>query len=513
MARLIAKANDKYNRWTFIEKKVDDTGRQIGWICRCDCGTERLIKTPNTILHGKSQSCGCYKSEFFSEHNPMYREEIVDKVRQSMKSDPNRSEILKRAVEASKSEETKAKRKSTNQLKYGGAAPSCSLEIQDKIKSTNMERYGVLAPSQNKEIFDKMSKTNLTRYGVQNAMLNKDIANKVAKSVSKTLREKGIQSLPDGRIVVDSCKEKGIRPTSLRNVARDLGWDAAQDWLDNYHKHRSSLELLSINIFKNSGLDAEAYNLGVPEMLQNGIRYRPDIILKHNNKTIYVDVDGLYAHSTRDKQYHINKAKIYHENGIRLLQFRQDEIKSTPHIVSSMAANVLGLSKKIGARKLTVKNISAEEAAKFMNANHLMGSAKCSTAVALCRESEPMMVVTYRRHKDGIDLVRVATKIGFQIQGGLSRLLTYIKHASKPRFIQSFVDLRYADGSSLEAIGFKRVSVTLGWQWTDGHSTFNRLSCRANMDDRSLSERQHAEELGWVKLYDSGQAKYVMYCV
>lgn len=512
MARLTAKANDKYNRWTFIEKKVSDDGRQIGWICRCDCGTERLIKTPNTILHGKSQSCGCFKSEFFSENNPMYREDIVDKVRKSMRADPNRPEILKRAVEASKSEQTKAKRKSTNQSKYGGVAPSCSAEIKDKIKSTNLERYGTMAPSQNKEVFAKMSKTNLERYGVENAMLNKDIATKVANSISQTLREKGIQSFPDGRIVVDSCKEKGIRPTSLRNVARELGWEVAQEWFDNYRKHRSSLELASINLFKSNGLDAEAYNLGVPEMLEKGIRYRPDIILKHNDKNIYVDVDGLYAHSTRDKRYHIEKAKIYHENGVRLLQFRQDEIKNTPSVVSSMVANVLGLSKKIGARKLIVKSISADDAASFMHVNHLMGSAKCSTAIALCADAEPMMVITYRRHKDGIDLVRVATRFGFQVQGGLSRLLKYIKESSKPRFIQSFVDLRYADGSSLEAVGFKRVSVTLGWQWTDGHNTFNRLSCRANMDDRGLSERQHAEELGWVKLYDAGQAKYVLYC-
>lgn len=513
MSRLTAKANDKYNRWTFVEKKLGDDGRQVGWICRCDCGTERLIKTPNTILHGKSQSCGCYKSEFFSENNPMYREDIVEKVRQSMKSDPNRPEILKRAVEASKSQQTKNKRKSTNQLKYGGAAPACSPDIKDKIKSTNIDRYGTSAPSQNKEVFAKMSMTNLERYGVENAMLNKDVAMKVASSISQTLREKGIQSFPDGRIVVDSCKEKGVRPTSLRNVAREFGWDAAQDWLDNYHKHRSSLELLSINIFKDSGLDAEAYNLGVPEMLEKGIRYRPDIILKHDNKTIYVDVDGLYAHSMRDKQYHIKKAYTYKENNVRLLQFRQDEIKNTPDIVCSMVANILGLSKKIGARKLEVKSISVDDAAAFMQSNHLMGSARCSTAIALVLNSEPMMVITYRRHKDGVDLVRVATKIGFQIQGGLSRLLKHIQTISKPRFIQSFVDLRYADGSSLKAVGFNLMSVTLGWQWTDNHNTFNRLRCRANMDNRLLSEKQHAEELGWTRLYDAGQAKYVMYCV
>lgn len=58
-------------------------------------------------------------------------------------------------------------RKNTNNVKYGGNAPSCSKKIADKIKSTNQERYGVDAPAQNKEIFDKIKKTNLERYGVE----------------------------------------------------------------------------------------------------------------------------------------------------------------------------------------------------------------------------------------------------------------------------------------------------------------------------------------------------------
>ena len=31
----------------------------------------------------------------------------------------------------------------------------------------------------------------------------------------------------------------------------------------------------------------------------------------------------------------------------------------------------------------------------------------------------------------------------------------------------------------------------------------------ANMDDRKLTEKEHAIELGWVKIYDAGQRLYV----
>jgi hypothetical protein len=58
-------------------------------------------------------------------------------------------------------------------------------------------------------------------------------------------------------------------------------------------------------------------------------------------------------------------------------------------------------------------------------------------------------------------------------------------------------------------MGYSLINITEGWGWTDYKTTFNRLYCRANMDDRKLTEKQHAEELGLCRIYDAGQAKYV----
>lgn len=94
--------------------------------------------------------------------------------------------------------------------------------------------------------------------------------------------------------------------------------------------------------------------------------------------------------------------------------------------------------------------------------------------------------------------------------GGLSRLIKKAVDLNKGvSKIVSFVDLRYGTGNSLKTLGFTQENVTLGWKWTDGRNTFNRLKCRANMDKRELTEREHAEELGWYKIYDAGQAKFV----
>jgi len=53
-------------------------------------------------------------------------------------------------------------------------------------------------------------------------------------------------------------------------------------------------------------------------------------------------------------------------------------------------------------------------------------------------------------------------------------------------------------------MGFKLEGITLGWKWIDYKYTYNRLQCRANMDDRKLSEKEYAKERKWYKIYDAG---------
>lgn len=48
---------------TFGRWKVIKPGSKYGyWICRCECGQEKEVYY-NSLLNGRSQSCGCYRSE------------------------------------------------------------------------------------------------------------------------------------------------------------------------------------------------------------------------------------------------------------------------------------------------------------------------------------------------------------------------------------------------------------------------------------------------------------------
>jgi len=66
MARpLIDLTGRRYGRWTVlgIYGIVDNlTWKDRLWKCRCDCGTEGLVRG-NALRQGTSKSCGCLKDE------------------------------------------------------------------------------------------------------------------------------------------------------------------------------------------------------------------------------------------------------------------------------------------------------------------------------------------------------------------------------------------------------------------------------------------------------------------
>lgn len=300
------------------------------------------------------------------------------------------------------------------------------------------------------------------------------------------------------------CNKKGIPTASAIKVYNKFGIGAVKKFITSYKKNKTYLESAV-----ESSLGIKKYD----KQIFNEYKYRPDFKISED---LFLDVDGLYWHSNakkmgKDKKYHFNKRSIYEKNSKRLIQIREDEINDKINIVKSIikiASNEPNVD-KVFARKTKVSYVSYQEASTFFDKNHLMGSGGGAKAIGLYYNNKLVMCLSYKKYKGGIDISRVCSKLEHIVVGGLGKLIKYIEKEESPKFIQSFVDLRYGTGKSLETLGFFRESVTLGWKWTDGKNTFNRLKCRANMDERRLSESQHAEELGWHKIYDAGQAKYI----
>lgn len=279
-----------------------------------------------------------------------------------------------------------------------------------------------------------------------------------------------------------------------------------------YNASRAEKEIAS---YLESSLSQTNLILNSRILLGTSSKKEIDIFLPEHK--LGIELDGNYYHSEkfkRNKKHHYEKRELALKEGIRLIFIQSDEWEHKSPIVKSMLKHSLKCSDIVFyARQLHIDSPSSQETLEFQNTNHLMGSYKAARSVGLYTSTKKLvLLMSYRLLNDNtlMDITRLCSILESSIVGGFSKLLKYTVESHKTvNSIQSFVDLRYATGNSLLKMGFKNEGVTLGWKWTDGAHTYNRLKCRANMDSRKLSEKEHAQELKWYKLYDAGQAKFV----
>jgi len=211
---------------------------------------------------------------------------------------------------------------------------------------------------------------------------------------------------------------------------------------------------------------------------------------------------------SRDEVYQIPMIRA-NNSSRRVIVIMSCEIEHKRSIVASMLLHLNGNSTFIGARECEIRDMDGIDAGVFFTENHLMGHRKAATAYGLYYQNECVAAMSIRVSGQTLEIARFANKLFTSVRGGFSRLLSHVAKQRQPKIITSFCDLRYATGASYTRNGFQLQSTTQGWNWTDGKFVFNRLSCRANMDERELTETEHAIELGLYKIYDAGQAKYV----
>lgn len=373
-------------------------------------------------------------------------------------------------------------------------------QIVDKRKSTNLERYNstnFLTSERGIQIVAEMSQR---LFGTPFPFQNKQHRLKAIKYQ--------IRHMSNGITTYDFINShqnaKYINRYIAYSVYDNLGEQAFIDFCEKIPS-KTNLELLA----------EKAFNLTYFNRFPlKEVRYKPDFIINKEEQQIFINVDGLYWHSELEKSndYHFSLRKNFEEFGLRILQFREDEVYNKTEIVNSIISTILHKKNitKYNARSCLIKKVETTEARLFFESNHLMGYAS-SSCFGLYSNQELVAAISVKNIKgNSIEITRFGSKNFTQVRGGFSKLLNHVIKKYNPTSVVSFCDLRYADGHSYEKLGFKLVSISQGWQWTDFKNTFNRLKCRANMDNRGLSEKQHAEELGWYKIYDAGQAKYAL---
>ena len=379
------------------------------------------------------------------------------------------------------SEEVKAKGVDTSLRKYGTYHPSQSKEIKDKMVKTNIEKYGVGYPIQSEEVREKIKKTCLEKYGVDSASKSEIVKNSIKNN---NLRKYGVTSTAVIQSVIDKKNKTLMERYGTLNVA---GLEETREKIRLTYSINKSSEIISIlkelnytleepfkgvfNYVDKKYLSWKKYKFkhntcgtffsrslcnikiikcphcyphqSAPELklrnfikshtnanLEYSIRYlisplEIDIFIPDTNTAF--EYNGSYWHSTfhgtKDRFYHRVKTEKCLEKGVKLYHIWKHYKES---IVESKIKILLGKVKnKCFARKLDIKKVNIKDRRDFFNANHLHGDANSSFALGLYSNDELLQCISFRKHKEGIEIARFATKLDYSIVGGFSRLLKY----------------------------------------------------------------------------------------
>lgn len=468
----------------------------------------------------------------FGFENPFQNEEVKESIRQTflesygvdhpMKNPEHKSRVestnLKKygAKTALLSSDFRQKADETNLQKYGTIIPQQSDLVKERICKTNLEKYGVEHFYQSDKFKASAKETNLERYGYSNPMLNSEVKKKAVDNriknnsteISRKLNSPGAHKLIFGIPAFEVAKRNKIPYNTfnqwLNRRGELLTKEALRAYLDGYKSNETSIELIL-----SEALDLSRHNKKFDKKLYPELNYKPDF--KITDK-VAVNVDGLYWHSEKFKnnKYHFKMRKDFEDLGLQLLQFREDEVLNKLEIVKSvLSAKSDKLSDRLFARKLKTIEVSNDAAKSFLNETHLKGHLDAKH-IGLADGDELVMVMSYKVYSSALKIERLSCRLNTVVTGGFSKLLKFLerKLTNTINSVEYWVDLRYGTGNFLNNLGFVMERETLGFEWTDTYSTYNRLRCTANNNGNGKTEAESAAELGWTKIYDAGQRLY-----
>ena len=325
-----------------------------------------------------------------------------------------------------------------------------------------------------------------------------------------------LEEYTTGRSLIHvKCKKCGtvkyVQARSIPNLSClncNYGSSKAETEIYNFIKENYSGEIIrnSRNILHNMELD-----IYIPEF-KLAIEY--DSFYYHNDKVV-------------DKNYHKNKTLKCADLGISLIHIFENEWRDKQDIVKSKILYKLNkIQNKVYARNCVIKEVDTKDKNIFLDKNHIQGHDTCYKSYGLYFKDNLVSVLTiskprviYGRSSEYYELSRFATDINYNVIGAYSKLLKYMFNDTKFKAIMTYADLRYSSLDNLYS-NSDLVSITTpnyyyyfkGKLYHRYNFTKYRIKQRFKdiySDDKT--EFEMMDELGAQRIYDCGNAKYIIY--
>lgn len=467
----------------------------------------------NVILEKRKQTClKKYGVEF-----PLSSKEIRSKINATIsnRTPKEREKIVK-------------KTKATKLKRYGDAGYS----NLDLAKTTNIQKYGVEFPFQSDIVQEKGRKTRLEKYGVINPLQNKELNKKARASKKKNYIDNNSDII--NRVERDGVEYfKCVCPHCDCDECLEKTFDIPYNkyFVRKYEGREICTKLCPGD--SNKGTTIELFVRGVLD--RHDVRYKSNYkgVLKNKELDIYIpehniaiECNGIYWHSLKDSTYHYNKWKECNEKGIQLITVWEDQILNHPQIIESIILSKLGIyQKRIYARQCKIKEISHYDSVEFLQKNHLQGYVNASVRYGLYYGDELVSIMTFGRKRGalgnhgeqaGWELYRFCNKCGWQIVGAASRLFVHFIKQQHPTAVESFSSNDISNGGVYDKLGFEKKSVVKSSYWYIDRkmNRYHRFHFRKSElvmrgADPDKTEFEIMKDFGYLKIYDSGQTKYI----
>ena len=457
----------------------------------------------------------------------------------------------KYGMHASKLQTTKNKTKITLANRYGDPD---YVNTEGRIK-TMVERYGVEHALKSEDFLHKKRNTQFDRYGDKNYTNRSD-------SEKTNLELRGVRNVSQDPIVRAKTRTSFSRNhiDRLNNRLDSIGIQIISSESNRYEYLCTcgtihSMSNSQFNVYVRSGESpcpsCNPYNpsyrsTGESELVEYiSSIYTGPIICNHRKFGIELDIflpelklafeyNGLYWHNElfKSPEYHLSKKMKAAEIGVDLIHIFEDEWSLHKDIVKSRVSSMLGIVKRLFARKCVIRDVPLHDAKQFLSENHLQGYVGSSIRIGLYHDNVLVSVMTFGRPRfdkkagpTDLELLRFCSLRNTVVIGGASRLMQYVvnRYPDVSRIVTE-TNRCWSSGSSsvYEQIGFTFTHNTVpGYWYVVAGSRVHRFNYRlsrlksmgwfdehVNMSDTEPTARNIMLTRKIYRIYDCGNSVY-----
>ncbi len=405
-------------------------------------------------------------------------------------------------------EQIKSQREDVMLKKYGVINAYQSEEIKKKIKTRTKEtlqrKYGVSHNFQLESFRDKISKKKKENYFIHLEIIE-----------SKYTLLKWIEQFKE---------EKKRKPTYIdlqlylgcayTTVCAIIGRFKVKSYFKVIHSYlefsvEEFIKTLNVKYIKHNRKEIKPLELDFyfPEYK---VAIEVNDIASHNSTLSYM------KNSTPiNKDYHVNKSRLCEEKGIRLIhiwEYEWNNERQKP-ILENIIKNALGINtNKIYARKLDIEIRESKLMREFFDTNNIQGFRSGKFAICLVDKVTKEIYMSYMigsaffgKGKYEYEVIRGATKLGYTVVGGASKIWKYFIDNYNPQSCVYYIDYNYFNGNSLPYLGLKYITTQFSYKnwWVKEQEIKNREPMR----HKEIKEKYKSGEV--LQIYNAGTKVYV----